>query len=149
VLTRRASVTAGVLLLCAAAALTGCRRQVIWSGIQMLPGTGTMKLAAPEPECGCTTVANSSRDTIRLRAKFRDSIIGSATLAPGERLRFRFDWAGPQNDDVYVLSGTDTSGKPVDLGQVLRIEENPRWQDCNEIGCTYGTLLMNLGETGQ
>lgn len=147
--TRRWSMVAGVLAVCVAAALTGCRRQTIWSGIQLQPDTGTMKLAAQEPLCGCTTIANRSQETLRLRAEFRGSTIGSATLKPGERLRFRFDWAGPENDDVYILQGTDAQGKHVDLGHVLRVEERPRWQDCNDIGCTYGTLLMNLGETSR
>ena len=47
----------------------------------------TMQLAAPGPECGCTTVANQSRQVIRLRATFRGSVIGSASLPPAGRLR--------------------------------------------------------------
>ncbi len=147
--TRRWSVAAGVLVVCAAVLAGGCRRQTIWSGIQAQPSNGTLKLAAQEPLCGCTTVANRSKEELRLRAEFRGSTIGSATLKPGQRLRFRFDWAGPENDDVYVLEGMDADGRPVDLTQVLRVEEKPRWQDCADTGCTYGTLLMNLGETSR
>ncbi|MDE3155373.1 MAG: hypothetical protein KGN76_09740 [Acidobacteriota bacterium] len=142
-------VAACALALGVAAALAGCRRQTVWSGIQMDPDAGTMKLAAEEPLCGCTTVANVTKDKLRLRSEFRGSTVGSATLEPGERLRFRFDWAGPENDDVYVLQGTDAQGHPVNLSQALRVEERPRWQDCNQIGCTYGTLQMNLGETAR
>ena len=135
--------------LCLAGVLAGCRRQVVWSGIAMEPATGTIKLAAQEPNCGCTTIANTSGQVIRLRATFRDSTIGSTSLQPGQRLRFRFDWAGPANDDVYVLHGTTENGQPVDLTKAIRVEENPRWEDCSSASCTYGALMMNLGETGR
>src|SRR5262249_47397991 len=137
----------GPLALAAAIALSSaCRARVIWTGVE-LQSDGSLKLAAEEPYCGCVTISNISGKELRLRSRFQQTTVGRATLKPAEHLTFRFDWAGPSNDDVYHIDGSGADGATVDLKTAIRIDERSGWLDCPSAPCPYGDLLMNMGET--
>jgi len=136
---------ATILALSLAAALIGCRRQVIFEGAEMQRATGTVKIAAPAPLCGCANVTNITGQPLRLGAVFNSRTTGSTVLPPGQRLQFRFDWAGPATDDFYVIEGTTESGQHVDLTKALRLQVS-QWQDCSTATCSYAPLGMNVGE---
>jgi len=137
---------AAVGLFCAVA-LLGCRRQTIWAGAEFSRANGgQLRLAAQQPLCGCMTLVNQSPRDLLLRSTLHGSAIGGATIKAGDRLRFRFDWAGPANDDYYLLEGTE-NGEPVDLSTVVRLAETSRWQPCSTIDCAYGTLHLDIAES--
>ncbi|MDE3155388.1 MAG: hypothetical protein KGN76_09815 [Acidobacteriota bacterium] len=138
---------AGVLGL--AFVVIGCRRQAVWAGAAFFPEDGgQLRLAAEQPDCGCLTILNRSGRTLLLRATLRGAPVGGAEVAAGAQLVFRFDWAGPRDNDYYLLEGIE-DGQHVDLRQALQLGESPRWQPCETIACPYGSLQMNVAETGR
>jgi hypothetical protein len=141
----------GPLALVAALALSSAcqlRARVIWSGAE-LQEDGALKLAAEEPFCGCLTITNISGNELRLRSMFDQTTVGRMTLKPDERATFRFDWAGPGNDDVYHIDGLGADGARIDLNTAIRIDERSGWLECRSAPCQYGDLLLNMGETTQ
>ncbi len=139
---------AAIVLLCVIT-VTGCRRQAIWAGAAFFAqDQGQLRLAASQPLCGCLTLVNDTTRSVLLRTTVHGSVVGGETLQAGQRLRFRFDWAGPQNDDYYLLEGLE-NGRHLDLRNVTRLVETPRWQPCSTTDCAYGRLGMNVAETGR
>ena len=132
-----------MLALGLAVALAGCRKPVIFEGAEMQPSTGTVKMAAPAPLCGCANVTNTTSQPIDLRAVFNGRATGSTVLPPNESLQFRFDWAGPAPDDFYTLEGSTPAGQHVDLTKALRVQVS-HWQNCSAASCSYGALGMNV-----
>ena len=139
----------GLLLVVGALASAACNRfQTIWAGVEFQKD-GRLKLAAEDPLCACLSIGNVSGKDLNLRSRFRGTTVGSTKLKVGEKLSFRFDWAGPENDDVYLIEATDAQGNEVDLSTAIRVEENVRWVTCSSAMCEYGDLLLNIGETGR
>jgi hypothetical protein len=132
------------LVLCVSLALVtaGCRARRIWTGVEFQPD-GKLRVAAEEPMCGCLSVVNAGNDEVRLRATQRMESIGQAVLKPAARLRYRFDWGGPQNDDSYEIVVTTPDGRPLDADKALEVEERPRWVECEAAACEVGDLHMD------
>ncbi|HVA87428.1 MAG TPA: hypothetical protein VNF73_14075, partial [Candidatus Saccharimonadales bacterium] len=84
------------------AALIGCRGSTVFEGVEMQASTGSVKIAAPAPLCGCATFLNTTPQAFVLHAAFNGRATGSAVLAANQSLQVRFDWAGPATDDFYL-----------------------------------------------
>ncbi len=123
--------------------LAACRAHSIWIGVAF-DEEGRIKVAAEEPHCGCVTFASRASQPVTLRATFHGSTVGRAVLGPGERLRVRFDWAGSEDSDFYLVDGT-VDGRPIRLSTDVRIEEPDGSRPCNATSCAYGDLKMDLG----
>ena len=136
------------MLLVAGLLSASCQKAVIWSGVQYLED-GRIQLASEEPQCGCLTLINTSSMPITLTASYHGTRTGKVVLQPGERLSTRYDWAGAENDDVYILDGTGRNGEHVDLRKTVQFEGQDRIQDCATIECELGDLNMNVGVIGQ
>ena len=142
--TARLRLLGGVVLALGLAALIGCRGSTVFEGVEMQASTGSVKIAAPAPLCGCATFLNTTPQAFVLHAAFNGRATGSAVLAANQSLQVRFDWAGPATDDFYLLEGTTEAGQHVNLSKALRVQVS-NWQDCNTASCSYGTLGMNVG----
>jgi len=129
-------------------ALTACRSQTIWSGVEFQQD-GRLKLASQEPLCGCLTIVNVAGKDLALRSRLHGSTLGSTTLKAGAQLGFRFDWAGPENSDFYLIEATDAGGSEVNLKTAIRIEDKSGWVTCSSAACPYGELMLDMGETGR
>ena len=131
--------------------LAGCLRyQTVWSGAAYDESGHYIDLAADEPLCGCLVLKNSSDRDIMLRSTLHDRELGTQLLPRSTTLTVRFDWAGPNGQDLYRLEGFDANGQRVKLHDLTLIEDNGwPWQVCTaEPLCDRGTLSMNLGENG-
>jgi hypothetical protein len=137
-----------LLLVCGGLAAGSCRYQTIWAGVEF-QDNGRLKLAAEDPLCGCLTIVNVAGKDLALRSRYHGTTMGSTTLKAGEKLNFRFDWAGQENDDVYILEATDAQGNEVNLKTAIRIDDKSNWLACSTATCPYGDLLLNMGETGR
>jgi hypothetical protein len=135
-------------IVAAALALGACRAQSIWAGAEFTD-EGHMRIAAEMPLCGCLQIQNVSGQDLNLRSMFEATTVGRTTLKAGEKLDIRYDWAGPENEDNYQMIGTAPDGQEVDLRQTVKIIERSRFEECDKIHCQYGSLGMNLGETGR
>lgn len=128
----------------AAVLFTGCRSTGLWSGARFA-ADGSLQVIADEPVCGCLTLTNRSAQPVILRSALGGSTLGAAVLNGNESRRFRFDWVGQRNDDLYIIDGMDGSGRDLSLREVTRMEARP--VDCDSAMCIYDTLLMNVGTT--
>lgn len=136
----------GTALALSLAALIGCRGSAVFQGVVMQASTGSVKIAAPAPLCGCATFTNTTAQPFVLHAAFNGRALGSATLPANQSLQVRVDWAGPATDDFYLVDGATESGQRVDLTKAVRVQVS-NWQNCNAASCSYGTLGMNVGES--
>ena len=131
--------------------LPACRYQTVWSGAAFDESGRTISLAADEPLCGCLILKNFSDRDIMLRSMLHDNELGLQVLPRSTTLTVRFDWAGPNGDDIYTLEGFDAAGQRVTLRELTTIEDNGwPWRVCTaESMCDRGTLAMNMGENGR
>lgn len=130
-------------------ASSSCNRyDEIWAGVEFQED-GRMRLAAEDPLCGCLHVINTAGQDLALRSRFHGTTIGNTILKADQSVVFRFDWAGPENDDVYILEATDAQGNLVNLKTALRIHEQSNWMACSTADCPLGELLLNVGQVGQ
>jgi hypothetical protein len=134
------SLSAAILVLSVMA--SGCRFERIWNGLEPQPD-GTLRLAAEEPLCGCLSMVNAYKSDVRLQAKRRGTVVGSTTLRPSERARFRFDWGGPEIGDHYEIAISTLDGQPLRVEDALEVEERPRWVECETASCEFGALHMS------
>lgn len=145
------------MALLAVAMLVGCRRQRVWSGAEFSYKGDLLRLASDEPFCGCLDAVNVANKSIVIRAKVRlaedkSELVerGRRTVQPGEEVRERFDWSGPDADDVYVLDAMTTDGKPINIRQAIRLN-GYGWPftPCDTHECKRGALFMNTGALHQ
>jgi hypothetical protein len=129
------------------AAFSACRYQTIWSGGEFDQTGDIIRLAADEPLCGCLVLKNLSDRDILLRASLHGNELGLQVLPRSSTATARFDWAGPNGEDIYHLEGFDAAGTRVKLAAAVEIIDNGwPWRVCGEATCQYGTLMMNAGE---
>jgi hypothetical protein len=134
-------------------AISGCRRDRVWSGMQYDKSGRFLRFAASEPFCGCLDAVNVSNKPIFLRSR---AIIpghnppimerGHVVLAPNEELKARFDWAGSDVADVFELDAWSEDGHPLVTRDILR-GVAPSWpyEPCETHECKLGPLYMNTG----
>ena len=94
------------IVLCAA--VSGCgNRETLYHGAEIDPDGGHFDVAALMPQCGCMTLAMSDEasgvEQIQVVTRFHGAEIGALPLSAGESQRVAFDWAGPENTDVYEI----------------------------------------------
>ena len=131
--------------------VAGCLRyQTVWSGAVYDRSGHYIDLAADEPLCGCLVLKNFSDRDIMLHSMLQAKGLGSQLLPRSTTLTVRFDWAGPNGQDLYRLEGFDAQGQRVKLRDLTTIEDNGwPWQVCTaEPICDHGTLAMNRGQSG-
>lgn len=129
--------------------MAGCgRSSQLWSGVE-IQGDGTVKLAAEEPLCGCLSVMNVSEADVWLHARLNGREIGNATLKPNDRQQYRFDWAGAATGQAYIIEVTSPSPERLhlDARQVLKLDERPRFAECEGTACETAELMMNAAES--
>jgi hypothetical protein len=127
--------------------MAACRAREIWVGTEFNEDTGELEVASEEPLCGCLTLANITGKDLTIRSSFQSSTTGRTTLKPGQQIEFRYDWAGHNDEDVYILTGTTADGTPVPMQDAVKIVERGNFQACEVLRCEYGELLLNLGVT--
>jgi hypothetical protein len=146
-----------LVALLAMAVLVGCRRQTVWSGAEYNTKGNLLRLSSDQPFCGCLDAVNVSNKPIVIRAKVRlvedkSELVerGRRTIQPQEEIKERFDWAGPDADDVYVLDALTTDGKPLIIRDALRMN-GYGWPftPCDTHVCQRGPLFMDTGALHQ
>ena len=122
----------------------GCwRYETVWSGVQRGEDERTLQVAADPGLCGCVTFVNRSAAAVQLRATSGGVLHGSATLAPGQSLTARFDWAGDTTDHEYVIDAVDAAGRAIeDIGAVIEARAPSGSRSCRNPGCDWGPLNM-------
>ena len=119
-----------------------CRAQEAnWSGVEEAEDGYALKVAAPEPECGCLTLTSKVHDPVTVQAHLKNVVQGRSTIPAAGRLESRFDWAGEENDDVYFLRA-NVNGRPVKVGTALSYARSG-WVECTQAKCGIGPLMMN------
>jgi hypothetical protein len=160
-----------LLLACGALMSVSCRSREIWAGQEFL--AGRLRLAAQEPYCGCMTIRSQHDQQLTLTSYFHGMQLGETKLNKGDVLAFRYDWAGPENDDVYEIEAKDGNQKlNLQDQKVITIEDGacgtrsraagaqtppnaaPRcyWWPCDSeklTKCPYGDLVLDLGGIGK
>ena len=135
-----------LLLMLSVLASASCRRyETIWSGAEFTDD-GKLELASEDPLCGCLTIANTSGGELTLRSRFEGTTLGTLVIKTDERATYRYDWAGPDDDDVYVLDGTDAQGNQLDMRTAIRFDERGTWMACSATPCAYNSLKLSRGE---
>jgi hypothetical protein len=122
--------------------LVCCTRQDIWHGVQF-DDKGNIELVALMPQCGCVSMTNTSSGLITLRASLHGVKIGEAQILQGETKEYRFDWAGPENVDRYVIAVYDQAGEKIAAKKVIRLNQFATIVNCHNATCEYGDLQMN------
>ena len=160
---RRVRAAVGALIVSIVSASCG-NSEVVQHGARFSSDGRFVIATGREPACGCLTISNIRRDVLRplfLEARLFGIKTGEQIVEPGQPLRVQFDWAGPENENVYVLSIYDTrpedrtekdltqgSQDPLDRGRLDGIQDYLQVTDgeiettCNEV-CEFGTLGMN------
>jgi hypothetical protein len=134
-----------------------CRRDTVWFGADYAASGKILKLASEEPFCGCIYLQNVSPQPIYLRSNvlleenhWRPVARGGIVLAPGGKLRERFDWAGSNAEDVFQLDAWTADGKPLHIRDVVRMNDYGwPFQPCEAMECKRGPLFMNTGAVHQ
>jgi hypothetical protein len=106
-------------------------------------GEGDIELAALMPQCGCVSVTNTSGGPVILRATLHGVKIGEAVISEGETHDYRFDWAGPENSDLYVVAAYDQAGEKLKANKVIRLNSFASVVNCRSAACEYGGLQMS------
>lgn len=126
---------------------SGVNYQTIWAGIEIHAGRDWIDVAAPDPDCGCLTMANTSAQDIEIRATLFTAPIGSTILPPGGQTRVRFDWAGPLAEDRYRIqafaSGATWNATPLPIGVLELLHLPPIFMSCQRLACDVGDLNLN------
>jgi hypothetical protein len=146
-----------LLAFLAVALLAGCRKQTVWSGAEYNAKGNLLRLSSDQPFCGCLDAVNVSDKSIVIRSKVRldenkSALVerGRRIVHPGEEIQERFDWTGPDADDVYVLDALTTDGKTIKIREVLRMNGfGWPFTPCDTHACKRGPLFMNTGALHQ
>ena len=78
--------------------------QTTWAGAEVNETAQSIELAAPEPQCGCVTLRNTTDHNVEVSATFFSRPRGrTVLLLAGEQTRALFDWAGPLGEDRYSI----------------------------------------------
>ena len=125
------------------------RYEKIWSGAEFdSTGGKTLRLASDEPFCGCIDLSNRSSDAILLRSRVGELERGHALLEAGEKKIYKFDWAGPDYNDVFTID-VFTASKPhtrLEAEDVLTVNSYTwPFHQCDDTRCDWEELLMNTG----
>ncbi len=153
----------GLLALAICWLLSSCRREEVWQGAEYGPAGKLLKLSSEEPFCGCLDLVNVSNNWIHLRSnvllsenKWRPVERGWVDLAPfgqvpGSALKARFDWAGQNAKDIYVLDAWSADGKHLNIRDVVRMNGYGfPFAPCDGMKeCQVGTLFLNTGAVHQ
>lgn len=130
--------------------LSGCfNTERIFHGAAFTPKGDALMLAALMPSCACTTISSRHpADDIELVARLHGIAVGEIVIKPGNPIRFRFDWAGPTNADVYELSAYSIEqGKRgralVPIRDHIELEHDIVDIPCGSTTCPFGALHLN------
>ncbi len=130
--------------------LASCRYQTVWSGAEYDDSGKSLRVAADEPFCGCLQLVNVAKFPVIIRCRTERTIErGRVTLQPDEILKEKFDWSGPDGDDVFLLDAftADNPPKPVNIRDVVRrLDIGWPFRPCDLTKCEFGKLYMNSGE---
>lgn len=138
------------LAMCVLLFAGSCRNvETIEHGLKHMPD-GSLWMASLQPTCGCVSLRNRSENPIALESSYFGIERGSIHLAPNEKTRALFDWAGPDNSDFYSLNAyaVDANGK-LDKTRRLNIDKVTEEYapfvnaSCNDEGCPFNGLAMN------
>jgi hypothetical protein len=142
--TRRAAPAVVCLaLLC----LSGCRLTDVWSGVRTQSSGRSVELAAKTPLCGCLTFENRTDQPVFIESSLDDATTGSAVVPARSFLGQRFDWAGAQPDDFYILKAWTGQGSQLRFGTDVTFSVSP-WEDCAKAACAFEPMMMDVGLTG-
>ncbi|MBM3807734.1 MAG: hypothetical protein FJW22_06005 [Acidimicrobiia bacterium] len=137
-----------VLGLCALLATGGCgNTEIIVSGHEFL-NSGSMKVSALGPTCGCLSLRNHSPREIMLESTFYGVPLGTVLLAPQEQTRVLFDWAGAENQDFYLIDAYAVDDQQRRGGKLKMSELVSQYApfvetQCDDQTCQFGGLAMN------
>jgi hypothetical protein len=134
-----------LVMLAAAVVLSlaaSCTRQDIWHGVRFNDG-GDMELASLMPQCGCVSVTNTSGGPVILRATLHGVKVGETMISEGETREYRFDWAGSDNRDRYVVTAHGQGGEGLKASKVIRLNSFATVVSCRDAACGYGDLQMS------
>ena len=146
---RRIRVGRTIICLALGATLASCREVEIWSGARLQESGQRLELVARSSLCACVFLENKTDQPITVESVLRRASTGSAPIAPGTRLAQRFDWAGSEPDDLYILSTWDTKGTALRFADAVNMSITP-WSDCAALpACEFKPLMMNVGLTGR
>ncbi len=129
--------------------LAGCRYETVWSGADYDASGKYLRVAADEPFCGCLQIVNVAKFPVTIRSLAQRRIErGRVTLQPGEVIKEKFDWSGPDGDDYFILDAftVDNPAKAVLIRDVIRrVDIGWPFQPCELVKCDFGPLYMNTG----
>ncbi len=140
--------------------LAGCNSETLFNGTKLTDGGAELIVASLMPSCSCMTMSAKQQTGDVVVISRRHGIeTGRFLLKPGEPRRFRFDWAGPTNADVYQVSAySPVNGAPgrqlTPIADYVESEEDPVDVPCASQSCPFGLLNMNqayaeqLGQAG-
>ena len=143
-----------------ALSLAGCNSEVLFHGAKLTDGGAIMSVASLMPSCSCMTISAKQQTGDVVVISRRHGIeTGRFLLRPGEPRRFRFDWAGSTNADVYHMSAySPVNGAPgqqlTPVDDYIKFEEDLVDVPCASQSCPFGLLNMNqayaeqLGQAG-
>lgn len=69
--------------------------------------TSVITVSAPANECGCMMLTNFSQHDLTLRSTLHGTETGQMDLKSGVTVPLSFDWAGPLDNDAYVIDAVD------------------------------------------
>ena len=133
----------GVVLMVLVLALAGCaRREHVYGGVQY-SADGKRLMLASHGACGCVT-QNKTNRPLTLVATLHAGPTGSMILAPEDIQRVRFDWAGPDGDDLYEIVAVDPESEILltplsDYVAFAGTDES----GCGDASCSFQSLNMN------
>lgn len=146
----RASIRVPLLVTIAILAIVSCfRYEKVWSGAEFDSSGGmSLRLAADEPFCGCIDLSNKSDQAVLVRSRIGSLERGHALIPAGENAVYKFDWAGPEFTDVFVIEAftAEQPRQKLPAKSVLRINSYTwPFHQCDATRCEWGPLLMNTG----
>jgi hypothetical protein len=127
--------------------LSGCRLTEVWSGVRT-PSNGSVQLAAKTPLCSCIVFENRSAQPVFIESSLDDASTGNVVVPAQSTLGQRFDWAGPEPNDFYILRAWTGNGSLLRFGNEVTFSVSP-WEDCAKAACEFAPMMMNVGLTNR
>lgn len=137
-----------VLSLCALLATGGCGHTDSILHGREFTADGPLRVSSLGPKCGCVSLKNTTGKRIMLESTFFGISRGDIFLNPDEHTRILFDWAGPENEDYYLIDAyealaADARGDKLPMSKA--VAEYAPFVDtpCDDEACTFNGLAMN------
>lgn len=146
-------------------AFVGCGpSQRFFHDARYTPDGAAIEMAALMPNCGCVSITSVARPpaeptldegtgVIEIVASFHGAELGVTRLAAGQSERVKYDWAGADDPDRYLLSAYAVTGEgrrgarltPISRYVELGLQTESR---CRESTCAFNLLHMDRAVHG-